>query len=155
MRKQLAVLCTVVAAFVAPAVAAADGPYSGPPDVNVDDPTAGPSQSITITLTGFLPGEPIDIVNSCGGTPSVVADGTGAATIVITAPSSARSCTITGTGRTTGRTDTAGFVVSLPPPMPPTGSDANGTLLFGLEAMVLGAGLVTVAAVRRRRTAAA
>jgi hypothetical protein len=146
-------LVVAASSFAAPAVVAADGPYSGPPDVNIDDPTAGPSQSLTVVLTGFLPGEIIDLTNSCGGLPAVTADGAGSYTLLITAPSTATSCTITGTGRTSGRTDSAEFVVSLPPPIPSTGSDSDRTLLVGVELMALGAALVGVATVRRRRTA--
>lgn len=155
MRRNLVLICAAVAAFGMPALAAADGPYTGPPDVNVDDPSAGPGQSLTVTLTGFLPGEIIDIVISCGGSPSVTADISGAATITVTAPGSAGTCNVTGTGRTTGRTDVASFVVSLPPPIPPTGTNADTALTLGLQITALGAALVGVAAVRRRRTAAA
>lgn len=153
MKKQYVMFGAVLLALATPAAALADGPYSGPPDVSVDDPTAGPSQPLTVTLTGFLPDEVIDITDSCGGTGTISADGTGAATLVVTAPATAGSCTLTGTGRTSGRTDSASFVVSLPPPIPSTGSNSTGILTLGLEVAALGAGLVGVAAVRRRRTA--
>jgi len=155
VKKQFVVFGAVVLALAAPMVAQADGPYSGPPDVSIDDPTSGPSQSLTVTLTGFLPDEVIEVTNSCGGTGTVSADGTGAATLVVTAPSTAGTCNLTGTGRTSGRTDVASFVVSLPPPIPSTGSNSTGILTLGLEVAALGTGLVGVAAIRRRRTALA
>lgn len=126
-------------------------PYSGP-TVSVDDPTPAPKQSIVVTLSGYQPGETINITNSCGSPTTVIADGAGTASFTVTAPETAGTCTITGTGQTSGLSDSVEFTVDASA-LPVVGSESKNLLATSAQVTVAGIGLVGLAVMVRRRRA--
>lgn len=176
----IASVAAVAALSLTPAVAGAV-PY-GPDDpaITLDNPTPPAGSDVVASLFGYEGGEDIEIdVSSSGGggagesfrvpravVGTVTADADGSATAVIVAPSAAGTYTVTGTGLSSGGVATATFTVTTSGggggggtggggggSLPATGSDSNQLVQTGGVVLALGAGLVGVAALRRRRTA--
>jgi 5'-nucleotidase len=153
------------------------------PTVSIPAPTVTPGASITVVFSGFEPGETITIdvtpaPQSRAGesfrVPRVVvgtvtADPEGAATVVIEAPSAPGVYNVTATSES-GRVATATFTVLASAgggavgggaggtgggSLPATGSESNQLVQTGIVVVALGAGLVGVTALRRRRTVVA
>ena len=183
MKKILTALAAVTAITLTPMVAHAV-PY-GPGDVSIslDDSTPPPGGDVTATLFAYQGGEDIEIdVSLQGEEPNigasfrlprtvvgtVTADANGDATAVLVAPDAAGTYVVTGTGLTSGAQAQATFTVEtevVPPTttpgggggggLPPTGGDSDQLVQTGAIVLAMGAGLVGVAALRRRRTTAA
>lgn len=130
----------------------------GGPAIAVPNSTPAPGESFNISLTGYCADDDVNLVLSGPGGDvdlgTVTVDGSGVATFPFTAPPTAGSYTIAGTG-----TDcplyvaSLGIVVSVD--IPSAGSDSQSGLMLGAGAVGAGALLVGIAAVRRRRPAAA
>lgn len=157
MKRAIIALVAALAAFFIPAaVSAGVDPYAESAQVNVDDTTPTPGQSVTITLSGFGAGETVRVVVTPGNTViTVTADAAGAASVQFTAPAVAGSYTVTGTGLTTSRTDSVTIMVSAAGGgggvLPDTGSESSRLLRLGGVAAAFGAALVGVSMVRRRQ----
>jgi LPXTG-motif cell wall-anchored protein len=168
-RLVVATVAAVAALSLSPMVAGAV-PYGGDdPTVSIPSPTVNPGGVITVTFSGFDPFEGITIDVSVDTSAragesfrapravvvTVTADAEGTATIVIEAPSAPGTYVITATGDM-GNVATATFTVVAAGggggELPTTGSDNNQLVQTGGVVLALGAGLVGVAALRRRRT---
>jgi LPXTG-motif cell wall-anchored protein len=175
-RLLIASVAAVAALSLAPAVAGAV-PY-GPDDpaITLDTSTPPPGGDVVASLFGYEGGEDIEIdVSPASGARAgesfrlpravvgtVTSDADGSATAVIVAPSAAGTYVVTGTGLSSGGVASATFTVTTSGGgggggggggLPATGSDSNQLLQTGGVVLALGAGLVGVAALRRRRTA--
>ena len=130
----------------------------GGPDIAVPNSTPEPGDTFDVDLDGYCPNDVVNLVLSGPdgdidlGT--VTVDGSGTASFPFTAPDKAGSYTIAGTG-----TDCPSYVASIgivvSVDIPHAGSDSQSGLMLGAGAVGIGALLVGVAAVRRRRPAAA
>jgi LPXTG-motif cell wall-anchored protein len=153
------------------------------PAITLDNPTPAPGSDVSASFFGYEGGEDIEIdVSPSGGggagesfrapravVGTVTSDADGSATAVIVAPSAAGTYVVTGTGLSSGGVATATFVVTSSGgggggggggsggggggSLPATGSDSNQLVQTGGVVLALGAGLVGVAALRRRRSA--
>lgn len=126
---------------------------------------SAPGASIVVVLSGFTPGEKVTITvnpsgstTNAGGTVSAtgIADSTGTVRVSVKMPSAVGTYVVTGTGVTSGKTNSASVLVSAAgggggTPLPSTGSDSTRLGAIGLGLLVLGAG--TVVGARRRRHA--
>ena len=153
--KRTIVASALVLGSLAAAAPVYASPYSGPPSLSVDDPETTPNQPITVTFTGFAPGETINVTNTCGDATSVTANGSGEASLRVNAPNTPGDCTVTGTGATSSRTDSAAFTVASLAPIPATGSDSSNLLVRSAQALGLGVVLVGITLIRRRRNSPA
>ncbi len=128
--------------------------------------SARPGASIVVVLTGFTPGETVNLVieglagtTSAPGNPIVAkADASGTIRVSVKMPSTAGTYRVTATGVTSGKAVSAEVVVSATAPvgtvLPQTGSDALRVTAVGLGLVVLGAGGLMGARRRRRLTTA-
>lgn len=180
MKRLFIASVAAVAALSLTPVAAGAVPYGADdPTVSISTPTVTPGGSITVTFFGFDPFEviTIDVSLDSGARAgesfrapravvgTVTADAEGTATVVVEAPSAAGTYVITATGDA-GNVATASFTVVASGgggggggtgggSLPATGSDSNQLVQTGGVVLALGAGLVGVAALRRRRTVTA
>ena len=176
MKRILLATAAAAAALTISPIGASAIPY-GPGDegITLDDTVVTPGQDITVLLFGFDPGETVEIdvtpqeARAAVGT--ITADADGEATAIIEAPTTPGDYSVTGTGLTSGGVATATFTVegstgtTVPGTtvpgggggggLPATGSDSNQLVQTGAIVVALGAGLVGVAALRRRRTVTA
>jgi LPXTG-motif cell wall-anchored protein len=180
MKRLLIATVAAAAALTLSPVAVGAVPY-GPSDPTVSLPTSTvtPGGSFTVTFFGFDPFEVITVDVSTDSSSragesfrapravvgTVTADSEGTATVVIEAPSASGTYVITATGDS-GNVATATFTVVASSgggggggtgggSLPATGSDSNQLVQTGGVVLALGAGLVGVAALRRRRTVTA
>ncbi len=135
--------------------------------------SAKPGTSIVVVLTGFTPGETVNLLieGLAGGTntpnagtgapgnPIVAkADASGTVRVSVKMPSTAGTYRVIATGATSGKVVSAEVVVSATAPagtvLPQTGSDTLRVTAVGLGLVVLGAGGLIGARRRRRLTAA-
>lgn len=157
MKRAIIALVAALAAFWAPAVASAGvDPYATQPQVNADDTTPNPGQTLTVTLSGFQANETVRVVLAPNDTVvDVKVDAAGAGSTQLKAPTTLGGYTITATGLTSGKKDTVSITVVAAGGggggLPGTGSESGRLLRLGGVAAVFGAALVGVAAVRRRR----
>jgi LPXTG-motif cell wall-anchored protein len=154
MKRVLIVIAAASMSVALPGLASAS-PYSGAPDVSVDDTTPTPGQTIVVSLSGFLPGETVTV--TVNPTYTVTANSSGSASLSIPAPTALGTFTVTGTGVTSGRTDSVTITVVAATGggggLPATGSESSEMLQLAFGAAALGAGLVGVTVIRRRRPA--
>lgn len=149
--KRLVVLLTALLASVAFASPALAYPPGGPVvDSSSEAPT--PGSSITLTASGFCPDATVVFTVSPGGTlGTTTSDGSGVASITVAAPASAGTYTVTATASSCGYYASLALTVSGGGGgLPGTGSDSNSTLTLALIAVLAGAALVGVGALRRR-----
>jgi LPXTG-motif cell wall-anchored protein len=180
----VATVAAAAALSLAPATVGAVPYGPEDPTISIPSPTVVPGGSITVTFFGFDPSEEITVdvslLNDAARAGesfrapravvgSVTADAEGSASVIIEAPSAPGTYLVTATGAESGAVATATFTVEGTSggggssgggstgggSLPATGSDSNQLVQTGAVVLALGAGLVGVAALRRRRTATA
>jgi hypothetical protein len=126
------------------------------PDITTDSSTPTPGEQVTITLSGFCPGDVVTLVIQPGGVTlgTATADANGHATFQFDAPTGVGTYTITARGGQCSQ-DVASVAIEVASEsIPRTGSDSSTSLMLGSIALLLGAGLVGSTALYRRRSAA-
>ena len=158
--KRFGVITTVLAGVAIGAFLFATGsqasPYSTSPAVAASTQAPAEGASLTLTGTGYLPGETVDNVlhSAPYSLGSAVADSLGNFSVSVTLPSGVTgSHTISSTGVTSGRVSTVAITIVGPQSasgLPDTGVAILGIGSVGVTALVVG-GLVLAAGRRRTR----
>lgn len=150
----LSVLTTTLMMFAPTAAHAAYPPGSATVSSSSSSPI--PGGAITLTAAGFCAGAVVSF--SIGGTAigTATAGTTGSASISATAPTTAGSYTVVASTTNAACPLSASLALTVRAVaapgdgLPTTGSDSSSGLMMGGLAVVLGAGLLGVAAFRRR-----
>ena len=148
-----------VVAFAGPANAA----YVTPPTVSVSNQAPAAGSSITISGSGFTPGETVTIrLDNGTHFPSVVANASGSfSEVLVLGVNLSGAHTITATGTTSGRTSSikiqvGGVGASAIPNASGTGLAFTGASVIGISALggllLVGGGLMLLAGRRRKFT---
>lgn len=151
MKRLILVLAAVAASFGIASPAFAYPP--GTTQLEVSSEAPAPGSSITLTTDGFCGGSTVTFTAAPGGVlGTAVADGSGLASLTVAAPSTPGTYVITATASgCPGYYATVEITVSGGGGgLPSTGSDSSPTLTLALIAVLAGAALVGVGAMRRR-----
>lgn len=165
MKRFVAVLIGVFAAVATVSPVAAYPPAT--PTVESSSSTPTPGSSITLTASGFCPGSTVTFaISGVGVVGTGVADGSGTVSVTVAAPATAGTYTVTATSTPPAPDPTAIgdpcedvaeleiTVQSAGPVLPGTGSNSTMPgLQIALVSVLVGAALVGLATVRRRRLA--
>ena len=155
MRK-IALLLFAIGLSTLGAAGAASAYPINPPTVDVSNDAPAPGSTITLNANAFCPGTTVTFSVNGNVVGSAVADSTGHASLVITAPSTPGTYTVVATSSPAcGLTANSQFSIApiVTVPLPVTGSDSSFPLQIGGITLLAGVGLVSVAAVRRRKPA--
>jgi len=157
--KRIFGLVVALAATVGLGASVASAIYpDNPPSATVDSssPTAG--APVTVIFSNFCPNDTLTVKLGSTVVGTVKADATGVATFTGPAPTTTGTYTFSATG-TACPTLVASLSISVVAPaggIPATGSGSTSAgLEFGAVAVAVGAGMIGVAAIRRRRPAMA
>ncbi|MCY7300585.1 MAG: hypothetical protein LH616_15400 [Ilumatobacteraceae bacterium] len=157
--KRIFGLVVALAATVGLGASVASAVYpDNPPGATVNNGTPDPGAQITVTFSNFCPNDTLTITLGSTVVGSVQADANGVATFTGPAPTAAGIYTISGTGTTCPTVFASSSITVLAAaggiPATGSGSTSAGLELGGL-AVAAGAGMVGIAAIRRRRPALA
>ena len=157
MRKLLTAVAAGVAVLTVSGVAMA---YPvGEPEITSSNSSPVAGGSVTLSVSGFCPGDEVEFVLTPGGgvLGTAVVDDEGSATIETAVPASAGEYEVVATSDGADAcavTASLGLTVTSPSDtVPATGANTGDTLNLGLAAVAGGLVLVAVGATRRRRRA--
>ncbi len=157
--KRIFVLVVGVLATIGFGAAVASADYgTANPSVTVSSSSPAPGASVTVGFGSFCPGDTINITVGSTVVGTVVADGQGNASFVISAPTAVGTYAVSGTGTTCPSLTASAFITVLAPvgALPATGSSSTSAGLgLGVLAVAAGVCMIGVAGIRRRRTAIA
>jgi len=130
----------------------------GDPEVTVSDSSPRPGAQLTVNASDFCAGDTVTLTIVPDGSEvgELTADVNGNVSFVINAPAAVGTYVLTANG--TNCRDTvasSSITVVQPGGIPSTGNDSGNTLQLGAIVVAAGAGLLGVAALRRRRPATA
>jgi hypothetical protein len=131
----------------------------GEPEVTTSNASPVAGGSVTLTASGFCPGDSVEFVLDPGGDVlgTATVDDEGVATIEAAAPDTAGDYDVIATSDGTDAcalTASLGLSVSAPSDtVPATGANTGSTVNLGLAVVAGGLVLVGVAAIRRRQPA--
>lgn len=131
----------------------------GEPEITTSNASPIPGGSVTLTASGFCPGDEVEFVLTPGGDVlgTAVVGEDGVASIDAAAPATEGEYEVIASSNGSDACAlTASLGLSVASPnvtVPATGSDTGATLNLGLAAVAGGLVLVSIAAVRRRQTA--
>lgn len=155
MRK-IALLLVAIGLSTLGAASVASAYPINPPTVDVSNDAPAPGSTITLTANAFCPGTTVTFTVKGNVVGTAVADSTGHASLIITAPGAPGTYIVVATSSPAcGLSANSQFSIApvVTVPLPITGSDSSFPLQIGGITVLAGVGLVSVAAVRRRKPA--
>ena len=152
--RRIALLLFAIGLSTLGAAGAASAYPINPPTVDVSNDAPAPGGTITLTANAFCPGATVTFTVNGSVVGSAVADQTGHATLVIAVPDTPGTYNVLATSPPECGLS-AGSQFSVTPistvPLPVTGANSSFPLQIGGLTLLAGVGLVSVAAVRRRK----
>jgi len=130
----------------------------GEPELTVSNSSPPPGGQLTVNASGFCPGKTVTLTIAPNGAvvDELTANQDGNVSFVMSAPAAVGTYVLTAIGTNCpGSTASSSINVVRRGGIPSTGSDSGSTLRLGVIAVSVGASLLGVAALRRRRPATA